>query len=45
MRPSLSLEDEEVKRKLVKFHPQAYSELIRSDIPGLFSAKPARPPA
>ena len=43
MRPSLILEDEEVKRKLVKCHPWAYSELIRSNIPELSGAKPARP--
>ena len=33
-RPCLSPEDEKVKRKLVKYAPRAYSELIRSDIPG-----------
>ena len=42
VRPSLSPEDEEVKRRLVKFHPRAYSELIRSDIPGPSGAKPTR---
>ena len=41
VRPSLSLEDEEVKRRLVKCHPWAYSKLIRSDIPGPSGAKPA----
>ena len=40
--PDLSLEDEEVKRKLVKCTPRAYSELIRSDIPGSSGARPAR---
>ena len=45
VRPGLSPEDEEVKRKLVKCHPRAYSELIRSDIFGPSSVKPARPPA
>ena len=45
MRPSLSPEDEEVKRKLVKCHPRAYFELIRSNIPESSGAKPARPPA
>ena len=40
-RPDLSPEDEEVKRKLVKCAPRAYSELIRLDIPGSFGARPA----
>ena len=44
VRPSLSPEDEEVKRKLVKCAPCAYSELIRSDIPGPSVARPARLP-
>ena len=39
VRPGLSLEDEEVKRRLVKCHPPTYSELIRSDIPGQSGAK------
>ena len=43
-RPDLSPEDEEVKRKLVKCAPRAYSELIRSDIPGLSDARPAQLP-
>ena len=42
--PDLSLEDKEVKRKLVKCAQRAYSELIRSDIPGSFGARPARLP-
>ena len=42
--PNLSPKDEEVKRKLVKCAPRAYSELIRSDIPGLSSARPTRLP-
>ena len=33
-----------MKRKLVKCAPCAYSELIRSDIPGLSGARPARLP-
>ena len=33
-----------MKRKLVKCTPLAYSELIRSDIPGQSSARPARLP-
>ena len=44
VRPGLSPEDEEVKRKLVKCAPRAYSELIRSDIPGPSGARPARLP-
>ena len=40
----LSHEDEEVKRKLVKCTPCAYSELIRSDIPGPSGVRPARLP-
>ena len=42
--PGLSPEDEEVKRKLVKCTPCAYSELIRSDIPGPSGVRPARLP-
>ena len=37
--PGLSPKDEEVKRRWVKCHPQAYSELIRLDIPRLSGAK------
>ena len=43
-RPDLSPKDEEVKRKLVKCASRAYSELIRSDIPGPSGARPARLP-
>ena len=43
-RPDLSPENEEVKWKLVKCAPHAYSELIRSDIPGPSSAQPVRLP-
>ena len=42
--PDLSPEDKEVKRKLVRCAPRAYSELIRSDIPGSSGARPARLP-
>ena len=45
IRPNLSPEDVEVKQKLVKHGPRAYSELIRSDIPGPSSSKASRPPA
>ena len=34
IRPDLSPEDEVVKRKLATCLPRAYSELIRSDVPG-----------
>ena len=44
VRPGLSPEDEEVKRRLVKCHPRAYSELIRSDILRPSGARPARLP-
>ena len=43
-RLDLSPEDEEVKRKLVKCAPCAYSEFIRSDIPGPSGVRPARLP-
>ena len=45
IRPGLSLEDEEVKRKLAKCRPRVYSELIRSDILGLSGVSPSRSPA
>ena len=45
MRPGLSPEDEEVKRKLVKCAPRAYSWLIRLDIPGSFGSKSSCSPA
>ena len=41
--PSLSSEDREVKRKLVKCSSWTYSELIRSDIRGPSGAKSSRP--
>ena len=43
-RPDLSPEDEEVKRKLVRCASRAYSELIKSDIPGPSGARPSRLP-
>ena len=43
IRPGLSPEDDEVKWKLVKCAPRAYSELIRLDIPGSSSSKSSRP--
>ena len=42
--PDLSPEDKEVKRKLVKCAPGAYSELIRSDISRSSGARSARLP-
>ena len=41
--PDLSPEDRDVKRKLAKCLPRAYSELIRSDIPGSSGSKSSRP--
>ena len=43
IRPNLSSEYEEVKRKLVKCSPWMYSELIRLDISRPSSAKSSRP--
>ena len=43
IRLDLSLEDRDVKRKLAKCLPCAYSELIRSDIPGSSGSKSSRP--
>ena len=43
IRPDLSPKDRVVKRKLAKCLPRAYSELIRSDIPGSSSSKSSRP--
>ena len=44
VRPGLSLEDEEVKRKLTKCASHAYSELIRSDMTGPSGERPAQLP-
>ena len=43
IRPNLSPEDEVVKLKLAKCLPLAYSELIRSDIPGSSGSRSSRP--
>ena len=43
IRPGLSAEDEEVKRKLVKCALCAYSKLIRSNIPGSSGSKSSWP--
>ena len=45
IRPGLSPEDEEVKRKLAKCHPRLYSELIRSNNPGPSGVSPSRAPS
>ena len=45
IRPGLSPEDEEVKRKLAKCRPRVYSELIRSDILKPSGVSPSRSPA
>ena len=42
IRPDLSPKDEVVKRKLAKCLPRAYSELIRSDIPGSSGSRSSR---
>ena len=44
IRPDLSPKDRDVKRKLAKCLPCAYSELIRPDIPGSSGSKSSRPP-
>ena len=44
IRPDLSLEDRDVKWKLAKCLPCAYSELIRLDIPRSLGSKSSRPP-
>ena len=43
IRPDLSPEDRIVKRKLAKCLPSAYSELIRSDIPGSSGLRSSHP--
>ena len=43
IRPDLSPEDRDVKRKLAKCLLRAYSELIKSDIPGSSGSKSSRP--
>ena len=42
--PNLNLEDKEVKRRLGKCHPRAYSDLIRSDIPRSSGVSPSSSP-
>ena len=43
IRPDLSPEDRTVKRKLANCLLRAYSELIRSDVPGSSGSKSSRP--
>ena len=43
IRPDLSPEDRVVKLKLARCLPRAYSELIKSDIPGSSGSKSSRP--
>ena len=43
IRPDLSPEDKDVKRKLPKCLPRAYSELIRSNIMGSSDSKSSQP--
>ena len=43
IRPDLSPKDRVVKWKLAKCLPRAYSDLIRSDIPGSYTSKSSRP--
>ena len=45
IRPNLNPEDKVVKKKLAKCLPCAYSELIRSDIPGSSGSRSFRPSA
>ena len=45
IRPSLSPEDEEVKRKLAKYRSWVYSELIKSDNPKPFGLSSSQSPA
>ena len=42
IRPDLSSEDKVIKRELAKCLPRAYSELIRSDIPGSLGLRSSR---
>ena len=44
IRPDLTLEDREVKQQLSKCRPRAYSDLIRSDIPGSSGVSPSCSP-
>ena len=41
IRPDLTPEDREVERQLGKCRPRAYSDLIRSDIPGSSGVSPS----
>ena len=41
IRPDLTLKDREVKKRLGKCRPRAYSNMIRSDIPGSSGVTPS----
>ena len=43
IRPNLSPEDKVIKRELAECIPRAYSELIRSDIPGSSGSRSSHP--
>ena len=43
IRPDLSPEDKVIKRELAECLPHAYSELIRSDIPGSSGSRSSHP--
>ena len=45
IRPNLSPEDKVIKRELAGYLPRAYSELIKSDIPGSSGSRSSRPAA
>ena len=42
--PNLTPEDKEVKRRLGKCRPRAYSDLIKSDLPGSSGVSPSSSP-
>ena len=44
IRPDLTPEDREVKRRLGKCRPRAYSDMIRSDLPGSSGVSPSSSP-
>ena len=44
IRPDLTPEDREVKRRLGKCRPQAFSDLIKSDLPGSLGVSPSSSP-
>ena len=44
IRPDLTPEDKEVKRRLGKCRPRVYSDLIKSDLPGSSGVSPSSSP-